>query len=48
MFPNCENALIAAKATARFEGGRDIELDTQARKVMNAAYDCAIRNLSMS
>jgi hypothetical protein len=36
-FPSWENALIVARATARLEGGRGIELLTHARKVMKAA-----------
>ena len=45
MFPSCENALMNASATARLEGGRAMELLTQARKIMKPAYDCAMRNL---
>ena len=45
MFPSCENALMNARATARLEGGRAMELLTHARKMMKPAYDCAMRNL---
>lgn len=45
MLPSWLNALMTAIATARFAGGRGIELLNQARKVMKAAYDCAMRNL---
>jgi len=44
-FPNCENALINASATARFDGGRAKMLDVQAKKHMKPEYDCAIRKL---
>ena len=36
-FPSCENALINASATARFEGGRAMVLLTHARKMMKPA-----------
>ena len=45
MLPSCEKALINASATARFEGGRAIELLTHVKKIMKPAYDCAIKNL---
>lgn len=45
IFPNCEKALIQASATARFDGGRGIELLIHVKKTMNPAYDCAIKNL---
>ncbi len=44
-FPNCENALINASATARFDGGRAKMLDVQAQKQMKPEYDCAIKKL---
>jgi hypothetical protein len=44
-FPNCENELINASATARFDGGRARMLDVQAKKQMKPEYDCAIMNL---
>jgi len=44
MFPNCENALINASATARLDGGRANVLDVQVRKQTKPAYDCAIKD----
>ena len=44
-FPNCENALINASATARFDGERAKMLDVQAKKQMKLEYDCAIKKL---
>jgi hypothetical protein len=46
MLPSCENALINASATARFDGGRAKVLDVHVKKQMNPAYDCAIRKLT--
>ena len=46
MFPNCENALINASATARLDGGRANVLDVQVRKQTKPAYDCAIKKLT--
>jgi hypothetical protein len=46
MFPNCENALINARATARLDGGRANVLDAQVRKQAKPAYDCAIKKLA--
>jgi hypothetical protein len=46
MFPNCENALINASATARLDGGRANVLDVQVRKHTKPAYDCAIKKLA--
>jgi hypothetical protein len=46
MFPSCENALINASATARFDGGRAKVLDVHVRKQMKPAYDCAIKKLT--
>lgn len=46
MFPNCENALINASATARLDGGRANVLDVQVRKQTQPANDCAIKKLT--
>lgn len=49
MFPSWEKALMKASATARFAGGRGIELETQDRRTMRPAYACAIsRNQKVS
>lgn len=47
MFPNCENALINASATARFDGVRAKVLDVQVKKQMKPEYDCAIKKLTI-
>ncbi len=45
MLPNCEKALIHARATARFDGGREIVLLIHATQITRPAYDWAIKNL---
>jgi hypothetical protein len=45
IFPKVENALMNARATARFDGGWEVELLIQVRNIINPARDCAIRNL---
>jgi hypothetical protein len=45
MFPNCENELIKASATARLEDGLGMELLIQAKNTMKPAVDCVIKKL---
>ena len=48
MAPIAEKALVSARTTARLDGGRGNELLTQAKRTTQAAYDCAMRNLSQA
>ena len=47
MFLSCENAFTGATVTARFDGGQEKELLTQAKHRGNAAKYWAIRKLTM-
>lgn len=46
IFPNCANALINDRHTARFDGGRGNELSIHAYITAYPAYDWAMRKLS--